>query len=215
MDRSDSQRLRNDLKTLRTLLGADLPFERMDARGMLSMGVAALLPAITCLSGGRSPWLLLGSAGPVLAILGVLVIRNYRGSHPSKACPAAKRREYRVGLPILILSLPLIFGFIRWAISAGTSATVASGCVLLFIGMLLLYQGLYDVGRRSNLFVAVPVIVIGLLWPFISYFERWTSLWLALGLSTIAAAIYMHWQLESFNAREKPVASGEAVDGAD
>ena len=133
----------------------------MDIRGTFAMGIAALLPAIACLPGGRSAWVLLPSAGPCLVLLALMLIRNYRAAHPSNPCPAAKYREYRVGVPITILSIPLIFDFRFWAISPGAPAAVANACILLFLGMILLYQGLYEVGRRSILCVAVPAIVGG------------------------------------------------------
>jgi hypothetical protein len=215
MGHSDSQRLQNDLTTLRMLLGSELPFEQFDVRGIFWAGVAALLPAITCAAGGRSGWLLLASGVPFLAVLGYFLVSNYRATDSGRPCPAAKRREYRVGLPIMLLSVPLVFGFVRWAVSAGAPAAVANGCVMLFLGALLLYQGLYEVGRRAALFVAAPSIVGGLLWPFISYFQLWIVLWLSVGLGMITAAAYMRWQLNSFQGREPAAARGEAVDGTD
>jgi hypothetical protein len=204
MDRSDSQRLQNDLETLRTVLGTELPFQRVDVRGYLAVGICALLPGLACLAGGRSGWLLLGSSVPFLAALALLLVRNFRATDPSQPCPAAKRREYRLGLPLVILSIPLIFGFHWWASAAGSPAGVRNGCVMLFFGLMLLYQGLYEAGRRAALFVALPAIAAGLLWPFVTYFELWTTMWLATGLGMIAAAMFMRWQLSSYEACATP-----------
>ena len=191
------------METLRGVIGSELPFERVDVRGFFATGVAALLPAIACLLGGRSPWILLASAGPFLVLVALMLITNYRGAHPSKPCPAAKRREYRVGVPIEILSIPLIFGFRYWAISSGAPSAVANACILLFLGMILLFQGLYEVGRRPILCVAVPTIVCGLAWPHVEYFLFWTILWMSVGGGTIAAATLMWCQLRSLPSAEE------------
>jgi hypothetical protein len=215
MDRSDSQRLRNDLGMFRMLLGFELPFEHFDVRALFSMGLAALLPAIVGAAGGQDPRVLLAACGPYLALFGYFLIRNYLRASRNPSCPAAKRREYRVGLPIMLFSLVFLWGSVRWAKAAGAPGPVADAYFLLFLGWLLLYQGLHESGRRANLLIAVPVIGVALVWPFVSGFVLWTLLWLAIGLGMIAAAACMRWQLNALRRGEASIAGGETVDGAD
>jgi hypothetical protein len=215
MERSDARRLHNDLATLRTLLHFELPFEAIDVRALFSMGLAALLPAGVGAAGGRDPRLLLASCGPYLALLGYFLVRNYLRASRNPSCPAAKRREYRVGLPIMLLSLVFLLGSASWAKAAGAPGPVADAYFLLFLGWLLLYHGLYEPGRRANLLIAVPMIGVALAWPFVSGLVMWTSLWLAIGLGMIAAAACMRWQLNSLQRREAPTARGETAHGAD
>ena len=215
MNHSDSQRLQNDLATLRTLLQFELPFERFDVRALLAMGVTALLPAAVGLAGGSDPRLLLASCGPYLAVLGYSLIRNYLGASPGRPCPAAKRREYRVGLPIMLLSLVFLLGSVQWAKAAGAPGPVADAYFMLFLGWLLFYQGLYEPGRRANLLIAVPTIGVALAWPFVPGVAIWNALWLSIGLGMIAAAAFMRWQLQTLEPREASAGRGESVDGAD
>jgi len=198
MHESDARRLHNDLDTMRNILGAELPFETVDVYGTVATGVALLLPAIGSLTGAHSRFLLLCSAVPFLIALVVYMGRNYRAAHPSKPCPAAKRREYRVGLPIfIVISLSLALGFPIWASAAGAPNGVGNACVLILIGMLLLSAGLFDRGRRPALFLAFPAVGVGLLWPFVTVYTLWAAIFSAVGLGMITAGLYMHWQLKS------------------
>lgn len=197
MTSSELDRLRDDLSTIRAVTGVDLPFERFDVRITLVIGCCALLPAIVGAAGVQSRWLLLGSAVPFLASMIIGLIRNYRTTHPSKPCPHEKRKEYRIGVPVMLACLLLLAGFRIWATSAGAPAEVANGSVLFFLGLLLLIEGLYSSGRRSAVFPGVAAIFGGFMWPYCEYFQFWTLLWSCTGVATIGASAVMHRQLVS------------------
>lgn len=195
MTSSELDRLRNDVDTLRTLAGMDLPFDRFDVRGMLVLGCCAVLPAVAGLTGVELRWLLLGSAVPfVIAVLGVMG-RNYRAAHPGKACPQEKRKEYRLGVPVTLAIFPLLPGFHVWATRSGAPADVAHGCVLLFVGFLLFIQGIMDSARRSAILPGVVAMAGGLLWPYLEILQLWTFLWSGVAVALVGASIIMRCQL--------------------
>ncbi|MCH8840978.1 MAG: hypothetical protein IH831_09975, partial [Planctomycetes bacterium] len=102
-------------------------------------------------AGVQTRWVLLLAAAPFVAAVIIGLARNYRAVHPSKSCPHEKRKEYRLGVPIMLAVVPLLFGFRFWAMSAGAPAAVANGCVLMFLGLLLVIEGLYKSGKRAVL----------------------------------------------------------------
>ncbi len=162
MSTSELNRVHNDLNTIRAVTGGDLPFDRWDASSMLALGCSTALPAIVGLAGVQTRWVLLLSAIPFLATVIIGVVRNYRAAHPSKSCPHEKRREYRLGnLIMLVVVVPLLFGFRFWAMSAGAPAAVANGCVMMFLGLLLVIEGLYKSGKRAVLLPGIVAIAGG------------------------------------------------------
>ena len=201
---SELDRLRDDLSTIRAVTGTDLPFDRLDVRGTLIIACGALLPAVVGLAGTESRWLLGGSAVPFVAAVLSLVSRNYWASHPSKACPHEKRKEYRIGVPVMLACLPLLAGFQIWATRAGAPAEVANGCVLIFLGLLLFIEGLYSSGRRSAIFPGIAAIIGGLTWPFCEYLQFWTLLWSCTGVALLGASAIMHRQLATKERQDAP-----------
>jgi hypothetical protein len=195
MSTSDLDRVQGDLATIRSITGVDLPFERFDVLANFAIGCSALLPAVVGGAGVRSPWWLIASAVPFLGVMFAVAWRNYRAAHASRDCPHEKRKEYRRGVPIVLASVPGVVGFHLWATRAGAPAGVANGCVLVFIGVALLFAGLYSEGRRASVIPGIVAIVCGLLWPWCEYYQFWTLLWSATGLAMVTAAAVMHRQL--------------------
>ena len=195
MSSSELSRLQDDLRTIRAVTGMDLPFDRFDVRGTLIVACCAFLPAVIGMAGIGSRWLLGAAAVPFVVTVLSLVWRNYHASHSSKACPHEKRKEYRVGLLVTIAGLPLLIGFRIWATRAGAPADVANGCIIIFLGFLLLIHGLYNSGRRSAVFPSIAAIFGGLMWPYCEYLQLWTLLWSCTGIALIGAAAVMHRQL--------------------
>jgi hypothetical protein len=195
MSSSELGRLQDDLRTIRAVTGTDLPFDRFDVRGTLIVACCAFLPAIVGMAGIESRWLLGASAAPFVVTVLSLVWRNYRASHPSKAYPHEKRKEYRVGLLVTIVCLPLLVGFRTWATRSGAPADVANGSVMIFLGFLLVLGGLYNSGRRSAVLPGIAAIIGGLMWPYCEYLQLWTLLWSCTGVALVGAAAVMHRQL--------------------
>ena len=195
MSTSELDRLQNDLNTLRAVAGDALPFDRWDARSTLATGCCMLLPAVVGAAGVQSRWLLLGSAVPFIAAVITALIHNYRMAHPSKPCPHEKRKESRMVVPFMLACLLFVAGFRVWANRAGAPAGVANGCVMIFLGLLLLIGGLTNSGRRSAILLGIAAIFGGLMWPFCEYFLFWTLLWSCIGVAAIGASAVMHRQL--------------------
>ena len=197
MDSSQLDQLRDDLSTIRAVTGADLPFDRWDVRGTLVVGCCALLPAVVGAAGVRSRWLLLGSAAPFLVSVIIGLIRNYRATRPSQPCPHEKRKEYRIGIPVMLVCVSLLGAYRFWAIGSGAPAAVTNGSVLIFLGLLLLIEGLYGSGRRSALLPGIAAILGGFMWPYCEHFHFWILLWSCTGVAVIGASAVMHRQLVS------------------
>lgn len=195
MSSSDLDHLQKDLSTIRAVTGADLPFDRWDVRSTLVIGCCMLLPAVVGAAGVQSRWLLFGSAVPFIAALITALIHNYRTTHPSKACPHDKRKEYRIGTPVMFACVLLLGGFRFWATRSGAPPEVANGGVLFFLGLLLFIAGLYSSARRASIAPGIAAIIGGLMWPYCEYFLFWTLLWSCTGVSIIIASAVMQQQL--------------------
>jgi hypothetical protein len=204
MSSSQLGRLQDDLRTIRAVTGTDLPFDRFDVRGTLIVACCAFLPAIVGIAAVETRWLLGASAAPFVVTVLSVVWRNYRASHPSKAYPHAKRKEYRVGLLVTIVCLPLLVGFHTWATRSGAPADVANGCVMIFLGLLLLLNGLYESSRRSAVLPGIAAIIGGLMWPYCAYLQLWMLLWSCTGVALVGAAAIMHRQLVARDRHDAP-----------
>ena len=195
MSTSKLGRLQNDLNIIRAVTGDDLPFDRWDASFTLAVGCSTVLPAIVGAAGVQTRWVLLLAAAPFVAAVIIGLTRNYRAVHPSKSCPHEKRKEYRLGVPIMLAVVPLLFGFRFWATSAGAPAAVANGCVMLFLGLLLIFEGLYNSGRRAAMLPGIAAIVGGCMWPYCNLYQLWTLLWSCISISLFGASAIMYRQL--------------------
>ena len=195
MSTSELGRLQNDLNIIRAVTGDDLPFDRWDASFTLAVGCSTVLPAIVGAAGVQTRWVLLLAAAPFVAAVIIGLARNYRAAHPSKSCPHEKRKEYRLGVPIMLAVVPLLFGFRFWATSAGAPAAVANGCVMLFLGFSLIIEGLYNSGRRAAMLPGIAAIVGGCMWPYCNLYQLWTLLWSCVAISLAGASAIMYRQL--------------------
>jgi hypothetical protein len=188
-------RIENDLKTIRAVTGDDLPFDRWDATNTLALGCSAVVPALVGLAEIETRWVLLLSAAPFVVAVIFGLVRNYRSAHPSKPCPHEKRKEYRRGVPVMLVVVLLLFCFRLWATSAGAPAAVANGCVMMFLGILLLIEGLYNSARRAVVLPGVAAIAGGCMWPYCVQSQLWTLLWSCVAVSLAGAAVIMYRQL--------------------
>ncbi len=195
MSQSHTEQLRQDMKTLRSVVGTELPFDKIDVKCFVAIGLAALLPAIVGLAGVRSPLVLLASTGLFLVVLAACLIRGYRSTHPSKSCSRSKRREYRPGIWFSLALFPMIGGYRWWAASLEVPSGAINGTVMMFLGVIVAIGAISDPKRNASWCVAIPAIIAGLLWPYLEYFQFWTLLWASLGLGMIASSLLMQRQL--------------------
>jgi len=202
MSSSELGRLQNDLNIIRAVTGDDLPFDRWDASFTLAVGCSTVLPAIVGAAGVQTRWVLLLAAAPFVAAVIIGLARNYRAAHPSKSCPHEKRKEYRLGVPIMLAVVPLLFGFRFWATSAGAPPAVTNGCVMLFLGLSLILDGLYNSGRRAAMLPGIAAIVGGCMWPYCNLYQLWTLLWSCITISLFGASAIMYRQLAVRDRRD-------------
>lgn len=195
MNSPQFDRVSDDLNMMRALTGADLPFERVDARMARTIGCLALLPAAAGAAGLQSRWLLLAIAAPFVISVGIWLVRSFRAARADKPCPHEKRREARAGIPIMLACLLLLAGFRVWASAAGAPSDVVNGCVLFFLGLLLILNGLAGSGHRSAILPGAAAVLGGFLWPYCDYFLLWTLVWSFTGVAMVGSSFVMERQL--------------------
>jgi len=195
VSQSHAEQLNQDLETLRSVVGDEFPFDKIDAKYYVAIGVAALVPAIVGLSDVRSPFLLLASAIPFLILVAACEIRAYRSTHPSKSCSRSKRLEYRPGIWFQVSLFAMICGYLWWATALEVPVGVAGGTALMFLGVIVAMGVAFDPKRVASLCVAIPAIIGGLLWPHLEYFQFWTLVWALFGSGMISSGLLMLRQL--------------------
>jgi hypothetical protein len=66
---------------------------------------------------------------------------------------------------------------------------------MIFLGLLLLTEGLYSSGRRSAILPGIAAIIGGFMWPYCETLQLWTLLWSCTGAAVIGASAVMYRQL--------------------
>jgi hypothetical protein len=201
VSQSHTEQLQQDLETLRSLVGTEMPFDKTDAKYFVGIGLAALVPAVFGLAGVREPVVLLASSTAFVVAVIAAVIRGYLSTHPSKRCSSSKRREFRPGMWFTLALLPMIGGYCWWAASLDVPAGARNGTVMMFLGVIVAIGAISDPKRYASWCVAIPAIIGGALWPHLEYFQFWTLLWSSFGLGAIAAGVLMLWQLSGQGQR--------------
>jgi hypothetical protein len=95
----------------------------------------------------------------------------------------------------MLVMLPLLFGFRLWATTAGAPAVVANACILLFLGFLLIIEGLYNFRRRAAILPGIVAIAAGCMWPYCDLYQFWILIWSGVAIAMVAASWVMFRQL--------------------
>jgi BASS family bile acid:Na+ symporter len=125
MNSTQLDRIENDLKTIRTVTGDDLPFERWDASFMLVLGCSTVLPALVGLAGQMIVLPATGLAfahwpgfSPEIAI-GVVIITACPGGATSNVFSYLARANIALSVTLTTLSSMLCFVTIPLWINLG------------------------------------------------------------------------------------------------
>ena len=189
------ERLQSQVNVIKRVTGVEYPHEQIDVRFGYAVGIGALLPLLAGLLAVENRHILLASALPFVFVVFLGVALNYVRCHPRNPCPAQKRRYHRVGTPVMLLVVIVLFGVHRWAVALGTPAGVANGGVMVFLGLLLVIGGLYERFERHNLPIGILAIVGGLLWPVCEIELFWVVMWALTAAGVFAGTALMHRQM--------------------
>lgn len=189
------ERLQSQVNVIKRVTGVEYPHERIDVRIGYAVGIGALLPLLAGLLAAENRDFLLASALPFVFAVVLGVALNYVRCHPRNECPAQKRRYHRIGTPVMLLVAIALFGIQRWAVALDTPPGVANGSIMVFLGLLLVIEGLYGRFERHNLPIGVFAIIGGLLWPVCEFEHFWVLMWAFTAAGVLAGTALMHWQM--------------------
>jgi len=187
---ADLQQMREDLDTIRDVVGTELPYGQQDVMGMVFIGVLALITAIVSLV----PW---GFNPIVNQLLGMMVIlgcvgvtvRYYRNK--SVRTVQKDRETSRVTVFASVASL-LALVFVIWSkIALQLDMAILASIYFYIFGSALFLFALTESRRRMYLAIAVPFLVLGLVRPFIPGSMQFTGIATALSLGAFGCAIAM------------------------
>jgi hypothetical protein len=194
MTERDLNRLREDLTTMQQAAQLGLPFGWADVWGSFGLGLwGGLLTVWVTLAPQAHPrlaWVLLGVVvAPVL----------WKGYGRRATQTPLRRREYRNNLIATLVGVPVLMGFLNWALRGGVPLQWGCAIIAFVAGMFAIHQGLTDRTRRYYLGIGLPSLLAGIALPLCTRPEDQLPivvgvLMAALGLSTSAIQA---WQLSN------------------
>jgi len=156
-------RVRRDLEAMRQAAGTDLPFGREDLKWGWIDGVVFVPLAVWA-------WLGPGTYMSLAIILSLLATlpgawalrqryRRQQTQHPSRW------RENRLTTLVLLVTAPLAYLIVVWAIANGTPPNTMVGLTLAVGGVVATVIGLFSSRRRYYLGMGIAMIACGLVMP--------------------------------------------------
>ncbi len=191
---SDLERLKGDLGTLRQAVGLEPPFGREDIRAHLAIagGGAVTLLWASLPTGLPAQW---GIVPLIAVVIGYVIWMRTRYRKGTGRSPM-RRREYTSGIVGMVVVGALALVYRNWAGALQIPLTVAGGALLFVFGVAMLMPVLRDRNRLSDLGIAVPLMVCGLVIPLWSN-SPWVVLGVTFGVGGLATAALMEHQLRS------------------
>ncbi len=191
---NDLERLKKDLGTLRQAVGREPHFGREDIGAHLAIAgggavtlLWALMPTVLPAQWGIVPL--------IAVVIGYVIWMRTRYRSSSGRSPT-RRREYTSGIVGMVVVGALALVYRNWAGALQIPLTVAGGALLFVFGVSMLVPVLRDRNRFSDLGIAVPLIVCGLVIPLWSV-SPWVVLGVMFGVGGLATAALMEHQLKS------------------
>ena len=194
MNKSDLERVENDIEIIKEAAGLQLPFGWEDVWlnvYLIPVGVWLAIWGFLPYQLSRI-WRILPVS--VLAIVYVFLRVKYRrctGRSP------VRRRSYSIVLfltPILGLCA---FGYLVWVVRSGHDFVFAVGGMCFFAGLMLLIFAFAQPGQLFNLGWAIPIILCGIaitIWPVLNVLS--TNVGILLIIGGLATAMIQAYQLK-------------------
>lgn len=166
MSATNLHRVQEDLATIRRAVGLELPFGRADVLIAFCLGPAGLFALVwTLIPHGLKPhWGLLPMVAVVIAYTIAARVRFRRGSGLSPS----RRREYTFALILMVVVGGLSLVYRIWAGPLGLTFVTRAAIAIFFAGMLSATLALSHPGRIAGLGLAIPLLVAGVLMPYVA-----------------------------------------------
>lgn len=195
MSRTELDRVREDLATMRSAAGFGSPFGRDDVAGNLAVAaVGACFAAWMAFGGerlGRTPTYLFMAALVAVGTAVAVRARRRRGSRPELW------REQRANLLAAVVIAPAVMAYLRWEMWLGMPRETAGAAALFFVGLGLLLVPILSPKRFAYAGAAVPLMAFGLALPFCDARGSAVAAGLCLTAAGLATAALQTWQLRS------------------
>lgn len=193
MGGGDLERFKGDLATIRQAAGLELPFGREDIALMLAAGVGGLAASVWALvvpQGVPRYW----GFVPLLVVGFAYLVRLRIKYRRSSGRSPVRRREYTIAfvLTVVVSSLAVVYRI--WATRLAIPVAYMQGAVFFFAGVMLVYHAILDRKRLSDLGIAVPFMLAGLVLPFVPVPPE-VIVGAAIAVGGPACAGIMAWQL--------------------
>ncbi len=193
MEGNELDQVREDIDTIKSAVGMELPFGWVDVWlnwvGACAGGFVFLMSVL------QGEFNILWGAALFIPIgLSTVVLRiKYR---KSTGRSATRRREYSFGIILFIVVVaPLIF-FLEWGLSQGISHELILGIIFFMLGLICLVMAISNYARLCVIGFSISFMAMGLTYPF--YAEKWpfgAFLGMAIAIGGTISASIMTLQL--------------------
>jgi hypothetical protein len=194
MNKSNLERVKNDIEIIKKAAGLELPFGWEDVwLNVYLIPVGVWLAIWSSLPYHLSRlWRIL----PVAILAAVYAFLRFKYRRSTGRSPV-RRRSYSL---VLILT-PILglcgFGYMVWIIRSGHDFVFAVGGMWFFMGVMLLIFAFAQPGQLFNLAWAIPIILCGVaitIWPVLNVLE--TSVGIVLMVAGSTTAVIQAYQLK-------------------
>jgi len=187
------ERVREDLETIRTAIGVELPFGRSEVLANIWTAACGLLVALWSL---LAPSEYRGTAVVLdLAVLGWLWCsyhaRRHRGVRPWTW------REHKLGLLGAAIVTPCLVAYMLWERHLGMPREMVGAAALFSVGLGVLLISLVDQRRRYYLGGALALMTWGVSFPLLAPPQIIMAAGIVLAVAGISAAVVQTWQLHN------------------
>ncbi len=168
MEGNELDQVREDIDTIKSAVGMELPFGWVDVWlccGCVFAGGFVFLMSV--LQGEFG--IFWGVPAIIPFVLATIVLRiKYR---KSTGRSATRRREYSLSIIIPIVVVVLLILFLEWGLSQGMAIEHIAGIMYFMIGLMTLVVAIINYARLSAIGISISFMAIGLTYPI--YAEKW------------------------------------------
>lgn len=165
MSKSEVTRMKQDLDVIHQALGFESHLGWDDVVTAIAIGLIGSIIALSSAFGitiPAYPHLIRNVGFTLVVVLGLwFTIRRYQ----HKRDRPSRWRETHKGLLIAIIFAPALLGFRWWAIHQGLSYAAMASAVVFSIGVMFLIVAINDRKRLYYTGIAIPAMVIGIVYP--------------------------------------------------
>ncbi|MEN6624778.1 MAG: hypothetical protein ABFD69_00965 [Candidatus Sumerlaeia bacterium] len=197
MSESEVTRMKQDLDAIHQALGFESHIGWDDAVLAVAIGLIGSMIALSAAFGmtiPAHPHLIRNVGFTLVVILGLwFTLRRYQ----NKQDRPSRWRETRKGLLVSAIFAPAVLVFRWWAIHQGLSYAAIGSAIVFSIGVMCLITAVYDRGRLYYAGLAVPAMVIGIIYPRVIDHVRHSDLIPGLLIASMGVLVggIMAWQI--------------------